>query len=187
MAVRRTLAFVLACSLAVSASAENTPSPLELQAGLDGKWTGTLGYRDYQSNKLFDLVMNTEIRVLPDKATVIRVASVDDGPKASFVYITAVRLYDPAKATVTTTTLRKGHMIESSIDAVTIVSYTDPFHWVVRYEAEGTDDDKPAMLRTVETRDGDNVRTIKEVLPKSDTSKGWQFRNQTRLSRSRSP
>lgn len=48
---------------------------------------------------------------------------------------------------------------------------------------DGTDDNKPALLRTTETRDGDTVTVVKEVMPKNQNVKGWQFRNQTRLSR----
>ena len=157
--------------------------PQALQAGLAGKWTGALGYRDYQSNKMFELPVTTEINAVPDKATVIRISSFDDGPKTGFVYITSVSLYDDAKKTVATTTLRKGRPVATSTDTVTTVAYTDATHWVVRYEAEGTDDDKPAFLRTTETRDGDKIMTVKEVMPKADPAKGWQFRNQTRLER----
>ena len=175
--------FALACAFAAPAAAQTVPSPRELQAGLAGKWTGALGYRDYQSNKLFELAVTTEIQALPDKATVIRFSSFDDGPKTGFVYITSASLYDPAKSSVSTTTLRKGRTVETSTDAVKTISYADATHWVVQYSADGTDDDKPALLRTTEKRDGDKVLTIKEVMPKGDTAKGWQFRNQTRLSK----
>ena len=183
MRLARSFGFVFACVIAIPALAQGAPSPFESQAGLAGKWTGALGYRDYQSNKLFELPVKTDVQALPDKATVIRVSSFDDGPKTGFVYITSASLYDSAKSTVTTTTLRKGRPVESSAEAVTAVTYTDPTHWVVRYENDGTDDGKPALLRTTETRDGDTVTAVKEVMPKDQTAKGWQFRNQTRLSR----
>lgn len=180
----RVFGFAVACLVAMPAAAQNLPSPFDLQAGLVGKWTGTLGYRDYRTNKLFELPVTTEIRALPDKATVIRISSFDDGPKTGFVYITSASLYDAAKSTVTTTTLRKGRAVETSTDAVTVIAYTDPAHWAVRYESDGSDDNKPARLRTTETRDGNTVMTVKEVMPKDDAAKGWQFRNQTRLVRS---
>ncbi len=179
----RRFGFATACFLAGPALAQATPSPFDLQAGLAGKWVGALGYRDYQSNKLFELAMKTDIQALPDKATVIRVTAFDDGPKAGLVYITAASLYDTAKSAVSTTTLRKGRTVETSTETVTTFAYADPTHWVVRYEEDGTDDDKPALLRTTETRDGDTVKTIKEVMPKAEAAKGWQFRNQTRLTK----
>lgn len=182
----RAFAFALACLVAVPVAAQTIPTPFELQAGLTGKWTGALGYRDYRTNKLFELPVTTEIRALPDQATVIRISSFDDGPKTGFVYITSASLYDPAKSTVATTTLRKGRAVETSTDTVTVVVYTDAAHWAVRYESDGSDDGKPARLRTTETRDGDTVRTVKEVLPRAYAAKGWQFRNQARLVRSAS-
>lgn len=182
----RGLGFVIPCLLAFPALAQAKPTPFDLQAGLAGKWIGALGYRDYQSNKLFELAMKTEIQALPDKATVIRITAFDDGPKTGFVYITSASLYDAPKSTVATTTLRKGRAVETSTETIITIAYTDPTHWVVRYEEDGTDDDKPAMLRTTETRDGDTVKTVKEVMPKAEAAKGWQFRNQTRLTKTAS-
>ncbi len=179
----RKAGFVIAFVLAAPVYAATTPAPFELQAGLAGRWTGTLGYRDYQSNRLFELQMTTEIQALADKATVIRISAFDDGPKAGVVYITSASLYDPASSTVATTTFRKGRDVESVTEKVIVVTYTDPTHWVVRYEAEGTDGDQAASLRTTETRDGETVRTVKEVMPKSESAKGWQYRNETRLTR----
>jgi hypothetical protein len=176
-------AFALACIVAVPAAAQTLPSPFDLQAGLAGRWTGALGYRDYKTNKLFELAVTTDIQVLPDKATVIRISAFDDGPKTGLVYITSASLYDPAKSSVSAVSFRKGQPAEVSTDTVRTVTYTDPTHWVVQYSADGSDDNKPALLRTTETRDGDNVLMVKEVMPKAATAKGWQFRNQTRLSK----
>lgn len=163
--------------------AQTTPSPAELQAGLVGKWSGALGYRDYQSNKLFELPVRTEITALPDKATVLRVSVFDDGPATGLVHITSASLYDAAKGTVSTTTLRKGRTVETASDSVTVLRFTDAQHWEVRYERDGTDDDKPARVRITETRDGNRVTSVKEVMPRAAEAKGWQFRNRTRLER----
>ncbi len=181
--MRGAAALLVSVLIAAPLVAQEKPSPYELQAGLAGKWTGALGYRDYQSNRLFELPVSTEIRALPDQATVIRISTFDDGPKTGLVYITSASLYDPTASTVATTILRKGRAVETSTDTVTTVTYADATHWVVRYEADGTDDNKPALLRTTETRDGDKVTTVKEVMPKANLAKGWQFRNQTRLVR----
>ena len=53
----------------------------------------------------------------------------------------------------------------------------------MRSEADGSDDDKPARLRVTETRDGDALLAVKEVLPAAATDGKWRFRNQTRLTR----
>jgi hypothetical protein len=168
-------------AIASIARADTLPSPAMIEVGLVGNWTGALGYRDYQTNQLFELVMKTEIRGVPDGLTFIRTSSFDDGPKVGLVWITSASLYDAAKNAVTTTTLRKGRTVETETDVVSVLTYSDATHWSVRYERDGTDDDKPAKLRTTETRDGDTVLAVKEVMPADAVAKGWQFRNQTRL------
>ena len=81
---------------------------------------------------------------------------------------------------------RKGRSVETSTEKVTVVTYTDPKHWVVRYDSDGSDENKPALLQTIETRDGDTFTSVKKVMPKADATKGWVFRNQTRLTRNAS-
>jgi hypothetical protein len=181
--VRFAAALVVAALMVAPSLAQAQPTAYDLQAGLAGKWTGALGYRDYQTNRLFELAMTSEIRALPDKATVIRVSSFDDGPKTGFVYITSVNLYDNTKSAIYSTTFRKGRSVETSTEKATVVTYTDSKHWVVRYDSDGSDDDKPALLRTTETRDGDKLTSVKEVMPNAGATKGWMFRNQTRLTR----
>lgn len=168
-------------SLPAAAADALTPTPAALQAGLAGKWRGALGYRDYQSNKLEELPVQTDITALGDGATIIRVATFDDGPKSGTVYITTASLY--AGNTVSEVSLRKGRAVETTTDRVAVTAFTDQKHWAVRYDEDGTDDDKPAKLRVTETRDGDSLLSIKEVLPASATDGVWRFRNQTRLTR----
>ena len=79
--------------------------------------------------------------------------------------------------------MRKGRVVETDTDAVTVIFYKDATRWSVRYERDGTDDDKPARLRTTETRDADTVVAVKEVMPADAKTRGWQFRNQVRLVR----
>jgi hypothetical protein len=147
-----------------------------------GKWTGALGYRDYQSNKLFELPVETEIRAVPDGVTVVRVSNYDDGPKTGIVYITTTSSFEPA-GRVTSTALRKGRAVETLVDDVRVASYTDATHWTITYERTGTDGDSPARIRTIEVRDGDTVLAKKDVMPAAEAAKGWQFRNQLRLTR----
>ena len=172
---------VLLCCGTVHAA--EPPSPATLAAGLAGRWSGALGYRDYQSNKLEELPVATEIRALPDGVTVLRVLTFDDGPKTGAVIITTASLFAPAAGTVTEASLRKGRPVETSTDRVMVAAYADPTHWALRYEQDGTDDDKPAKLRVTETRTGDTLLSVKEVLPASATDGVWRFRNQTRLTR----
>lgn len=181
MYLRLTTAMLLIGPPAAAAAA--APSPAVLQAGLAGNWRGALGYRDYQSNKLEELPVRTEIRALGDGVTVIRISTFDDGPKTGLVYITTASLYAPAAGTVTDVSLRKGRAVETTTERVAVTAFADATHWALRYDEEGTDDDKPAKLRVAETRDGDNLLSIKEVLPAAAADGVWHFRNQTRLTR----
>lgn len=157
------------------------PTPAALEAGLAGRWQGSLGYRDYQSNRLEEIPMQTRIEALPDGATIIRVSSFDDGPRVGDVFITTASLFDTKAGQVTSASLRRGRKVEAQAEQVRVASVTDATHWTLVYEADGSDDDKPARLRTTEVRDGDVLTATKEVLPKGTAD--WQFRNRSRLTR----
>jgi hypothetical protein len=159
------------------------PTPAALESGLAGHWHGALGYRDYQSDKLEEIPVDTEIRVVGDGVSVVRVSTFDDGPKTGSVFITTAAMFDDKAGMMTEVSLRKGRKVETSTDHVTVAAFTDATHWVMRYEQEGQDDDKPAKLRVTETRTGDALLAVKEVLPASATDGVWRFRNQTRLTR----
>ena len=67
MLSRHLLFLILA--VPVSVRAADPPAPATLEAGLAGRWHGALGYRDYQSDALFELAVDTDIRALADGAT----------------------------------------------------------------------------------------------------------------------
>lgn len=173
------LALVVLAAAALAAA----PTPAALESGLAGNWTGALGYRDYQSNKLEELPVATEIRAVGDGVSVLRISTFDDGPKTGAVHITTASLFDARAGTVTEVSLRKGRPVEATTDRVTVTSYADATHWVLRYDEDGQDDDKPAKLRVTETRTGDALLSVKEVLPAAAADGVWRFRNQTRLTR----
>jgi hypothetical protein len=182
-AVRIGCALLLLASFPVTAQ-NAAPAPSELEAGLAGQWTGTLGYRDYQSDQLFELPVRTEIRALADGVSVIRYSAFDDGPKTGTVWITTASLFNPATGSVQSVALRKGKPLDLSNERVTVTAYTDRTHWTLTFEEDGSDDDKPAKLRVTETRTGDTLLAVKEVRPLSGGDGKWQFRNQTKLVRS---
>ena len=178
MIAAATIAFAM---LLAAAPAPAAPDPVSLEAGLAGRWQGTLGYRDYQSDKLQEIPMATRIEALPDNATIIRISSFDDGPKVGNVYITTATLFDSKAGTAASVTLRRGRPLEPQTEHVRVINHSDPAHWTITYEADGTDDDKPARLRTTQVRDGDLLTATKEVQPTGSTT--WQFRNRSRLTR----
>jgi hypothetical protein len=181
----RHLSLLTACLLLTishAASAQTTPSPTDLRVGLVGQWSGALGYRDYQTNQLFEIPVQTTITSPGDGATLIRQSLFDDGPDKP-VWITSVSLDDPATGTTTGASYRAGRPPELSTDAVTVSAYRDATHWTLIYSRTGEDDDAPAEIRVTETRDGDGLMETKEVRPVGAGDDAWRFRNQTRLTR----
>lgn len=164
-----------------ASAADAPPKPVALEAGLAGRWTGVLQYRDYQSHGLVSLPVKTELRALPDAATVLDISAFDDGPKTGTVTITSIRLFDPKSDTVRSAGFRRGDTPEIETETTSVAHYIDPLHWTLVYAHTGTDDDKPADIRTTETRDGAVLTAIEEYRPVADHVGGWKFRNQTRL------
>lgn len=167
--------------LAGPAVAQEAPSATDLRAGLAGSWSGALGYRDYQSNRLFEIPVTTTIEQVPDGLTQIRRSLFDDGPDKP-VWITTVSLDDRAAGTVTSAAYRAGRAVELSVETVTVTAYVDPTHWSIVYGRTGQDGDSMAEIRVTATRDGNDLLEIKEVRP-AGSSEAWAYRNQTRLSR----
>ncbi len=174
------------CAMAVTlaaptlAQAQQTPSPVELRLGLVGRWAGALGYRDYQTDRLFEIPVRTAISTPGDGATLIRQSLFDDGPQNP-VWITAVSTDDPAAHTVTEASYRAGRQPELSTDHVIVSAYDSPTSWTLVYSQTGEDDDEPADIRVTETRSGKNLTSVKEVRPVGAGEDAWRFRNQTRL------
>lgn len=180
------LAFALAVFLiAPTVSLAQTASPptaSSLRAGLAGRWTGALGYRDYQTDRLFEIPVATRIEAVPDSVTLIRQSLYDDGP-SNPVWITTVSLDDPEAGTTASASYRRGQAPGLSHETVRIADWQDATHWTIVYAETADDDDQPAEIRVTETRDGDTLLAIKEVRPVGADDSAWRFRNQTRLNR----
>lgn len=162
--------------------AQTPPSATELRLGLAGRWTGSLGYRDYQTNALFEIPVTTTITTPGDRATLVRQSLFDDGPDKP-VWITTVSLDDAAAGTVAATSFRAGNTPELITEAVRVSAFEDAIHWTLVYSRTGEDNDAPADIRITETRAGDTLLEVKEVRPVGAGDDAWRFRNQTRLTR----
>lgn len=178
------LLLILALLMPVSAAAgpQDRPTATALRLGLAGQWSGALGYRDYQTNRLFEIPVTTTLTTPGDGVTLVRQSLFDDGPDKP-VWITTVSLDDPAAGTSTAARFRAGNAPELSTDTVRVTAFTDATHWTVTYSRTGEDDDQPADIRVTETRDGDTLLEVKEVRPAGADDGAWRFRNQTRLTR----
>ncbi len=159
------------------------PTPAALEAGLGGQWKGTLTYRDYRSNKMVELPVQTEYRGLDDSATVLNISTFDDGPASGNVIITTALLFNVKAGTAENVAIRKGKPIDRETDKVSLIAYTDPLHWTLQYDHEGLDGGQRSKVRSIETRDGDTLSIEEDVVPLFAKKKDWQMRNITHLTR----
>jgi hypothetical protein len=183
------LALAMAPSVALAAAndgpsaqapaADSATAPLR---SLVGRWSGALGYRDYQSDRLFEIPVTTTIVQVADGVTQIRTSLFDDGPDTP-VWITTTSLLDEAAGTVTSASYRSGQSVALTTETVRLATWTDPAHWTLVYESVAEDDDQPAEIRVTETRDGDSLMSVKDVRPVGADDSAWRFRSQTRLTR----
>jgi hypothetical protein len=180
--MRITSTLLAAAFVTVPLAANPTITVAEARASLAGNWDGSLEYLDYTANKWFGIPVKTIIEEQGDGATTIRKSDFDDGPKVGIVRITSVELFDPAKATLSVGTFRKGQVAD-------IIRYTvrlegaasDATHWTMVEETLATDDSRPALLRITTTRNGDSVEALKQVDFQDDNKVEWLSRNRTRL------
>lgn len=183
----RLLASALLLALASGAGAENVAPALtvaQARASLAGEWTAELQYRDYQSGQWQGIPFKTTIAMVGDGVTQIRTSAYDDGPKAGTVWITTVALLGKDGTTEYAGTYRAGRPVEHETARLRIEAGSDAAHWVLVSESDGQDDDRPARIREVTTRDGDTVTTVKDVDFQDDAKAEWLTRNRTVLKRS---
>ncbi|MBU2166835.1 MAG: hypothetical protein KKF88_03250 [Alphaproteobacteria bacterium] len=164
------------------AVAQQPPSPTELRLGLVGNWTGALGYRDYQSDELFEIPVTINVTSPGDGRTLIQQSVFDDGP-GDPVWVTTVTLEDPEASTLTSASFRAGREVGVSIETVHLARYVGPTRWTLIDEQIGSDDDAPAEIRVTTTREDDYVESVKVVRPVGADDSAWRFRNQIRLTR----
>lgn len=172
----------LAAPSADSPAGTASSSPAVLRRGQAGRWSGALGYRDYQSDRLFEIPVSTTIVQVADGVTQIRTSLFDDGPDKP-VWITTTSLLDEAAGTMTSASYREGRSVEQTTETIRVADWADPTHWTLVYESVARDDDQPAEIRITETRDGDSLMSVKDVRPVGADDSAWRFRNQTRLTR----
>lgn len=159
-------------------------SAQDLLAGLAGEWRGALGYRDYQSNRLFELPVETSITLATDGRTLVRSSRFDEGD-APDVFIHSMSGFDDASGLYETAGFRAGRAMYVTRERAEVRAARDDAHWTMVFTERGRDDDRDADIRVTLTRDGDETLSVKEVDYLDDPAVHWEFRNQTRLTRVR--
>jgi len=152
----------------------------EIEAGLEGGWLGALHYKDYQSNRMFDLPIYTQIMAIGDHRTFVRKSRFDDGPKRK-VYITTLTQFSSAGDKVFYASSRVGNDFEITTDDVVVESYQDATHWRELYQRVDIDGDQKSNIRVQVTRDGDKLISEKQVKGIDEPADAFKFRNQSEL------
>ncbi len=152
------------------------------RAALAGAWEGKLEYLDYSANQWFGIPVKAQIEDQGDGATSIRKSDFDDGPKVGNVRITTVELFDAATGKVTVGSFRKGRSSELMVYTIRFDGPPkDATHWTMIEETDARDDDRPARLRLTTVRDGNSIKTLKQVDFLDDDKNEWLSRNRTIL------
>lgn len=178
------LALGLALTPACATQAQTPLTAEQLLNGLAGDWQGALGYRDYQSNQLFELPVTTNIRRADGGHATIQTSRFVEGNRPD-VYIVSMSAFDSASGLYETAGFRAGRAMSVSRETVSVSEARDAEHWTLVFTERGVDDDRAADIRITLTRDGDQTLARKEVDYLEDPAVTFEFRNQTRLTRVR--
>ncbi len=165
-----------------TAPAPALPTAADALAATQGRWTGELQYRDYQSDTWQGLPMTVTIMAQPDGVATVRTAQFDDGPQTGIVTITSVTMVDAAAATASYAFFRKGRATD--VGSAAIVRFqpgTDANHWTLITTETRPDGDSVAQVRETTIRAGSSMTTLKEVNPVGDGVDNWLPRNRTVL------
>ena len=183
------VAFIAAVALffiapAAQATGETAFSVSAARLAMAGQWSGKLEYLDYSANRWFGIPVSVRIEDQGDGVTIIRKADFDDGPAVGNVRITTIDMLDTAQSTITVAGFRKGRSVDLSIYSLRVEGKpADLRNWTMIEEAQGRDDNRPAIIRLTTTRKGDSVITLKEVDFQDDNRAEWLTRNRTTLTR----
>lgn len=127
----------------LAAQAMPAPSVADLRQGLAGEWSGALGYRDYQSDRLIELPVAVSITAVADGETQVRTSRFDEGRGRAPVWTTTVSRA-VADGRVESAFFRAGRPVDVQAEQATLARYDGPTRWSIVYAQTGTDDDRPA-------------------------------------------
>ncbi len=165
-------------SLFVSSAAIGQDA-LALITQMEGAWTGTLTYRDYQSGDRSDVAMRADVSISPDGNRITReIRYAEPGDKRYFSEIITI---PEDEQTLTIVSFANRNVSTSTYE---IVSVTDlgGEGWQIVLLGEGVDAGEPADVRLTAVYAVDRLIQTKDVRPK-DTDNDWAFRNEVVLDR----
>ena len=143
-----------------------------------GSWDGELYYLDYQSGQRFSIPMQAGIEATPDGATLIsRLTWTDPG---NLVHAVALSTIDRDTGELVEANFRDGKAEYLRYDLASAEIESDT-RWSIKFEQDGTDDNRPARIRITVERDGDRITSSKSVRFLDDDGGEYFERNGTDL------
>ena len=143
-----------------------------------GSWEGELYYLDYQSGQRFSIPMQAGIESTPDGATLIRRLTWTD--PGNLVHAVVLSTIDRNTGELVEAYFRNGkaEYLRYEVTSADIESDTK---WSIRFEQDGTDDNRPARIRITAERNGNLLTSSKSVRFLDDDSGEYFERNGSEL------
>lgn len=143
---------------------------------LDGRWQGTLEYRDFQSNERTTIPIRAQLEA-GDLTPVLsrRVEFTDPGRtilSQDIVTITGNTLteFNPAEA-------------ETAAFTITDLRFDDTYDWTLTLTGQAQDNGVPSAIKVIQKLNGNTLTLTRQVRPIADPNADWMFRNQISLER----
>lgn len=170
-------------------SAEAKPAHSETKVteallALDGAWSGTLGFRDDQTDAWIKLGVDVDVAADREAGFVAVHTALDQGDNAE--RSSSVRLFD-AIADVLVDVELGARDAPIALQRRTFVSQgiEGPGRWTLVLKRDGLEDGRPAAIRETLERDGDRYVERKEV--RYDEGGAWTLRSELSLARTPAP
>lgn len=156
---------------------DNPITPQEAFASLEGRWEGTLAYRDYGTKRMESIPVAVNMETQPDGETMVqRFDYTDPGYQ---VYVT--NLITVKDGLLAGATARAGRAFETYEKDAVVTAQAMPQQWTLVLSDEFKDDGRPARMRETMRRAEGTLTILKEVDYLDDDKEEWVFRNEITL------
>jgi len=162
-------------ALSSSAMAQDIEPFQQAVTDLGGNWSGTLEYRDYQSDERVEIAHNRSVSFAPDGSYMLTELSYADP---------GYQVYAAELATLNGQTLLIASIGNGEIESVeaTLTEFAETdTGWIARFSGVGMDAGELADFRYVFEHNGDTL--VQTKLVRAEGEDGFSFRNAVRIGR----
>lgn len=154
----------------------------ELLATLEGRWSGTLTYVDYSSEREVEIPLRVRCEMAPGRDYLLQFQEFTDPGRV--LRSLEVIVPGPEPDRVRTVAVGKGEINDSKY-AITSRTVRSAESWTIVTEGEGWDDGEAAAKRVTQTLAGDVLVVSTTYRPIGAPDAEWKLRNTVRLERAR--